>query len=156
MAYGTGVFVSTIVTLIPVMLMKARTEKSAQWLGRILGLKRFIKSAELPRLEKLVYENPDYFYNILPYAYVMALSDKWAKNFNKIDIKAPEWYSSSTGDVLFNVWMFNSLMRNSCNAAANHIVSTMPDSGGGADFSSFSGGGGFSGGGFGGGGGGAW
>ena len=155
-AYGTGVFVSTVATLIPVMLMKARTEKSAQWLGKILGLKRFIKSAELPKLEKLVYENPDYFYNILPYAYVMALSDKWAKNFNRIDIKAPEWYSSSTSDVLFNLWMFNSLMRNSCNSAANHIVSTLPDSGGGADFSSFSGGGGFSGGGFGGGGGGAW
>lgn len=156
MAYGIGVFVSMVVTLIPVMLMKARTEKSAQWLGKILGLKRFIKSAELPKLEKLVYENPDYFYNILPYAYVMALSDKWAKNFNRIDIKAPEWYSSSTDNTLFNVWMFNSLMRNSCNSAANHIVSTLPDSGGGADFSSFGGGGGFSGGGFGGGGGGAW
>lgn len=156
MYYGICVFVSAVVTLIPVMLMKARTEKSAQWLGKILGLKQFIKTAELPKLEKLVYENPDYFYNILPYAYVMALSDKWAKNFNKIDIRQPEWYSSSAGDVVFDVWMFNSLMRNSCNSAANHIVSAMPDSGGGADFSSFSGGGGFSGGGFGGGGGGAW
>lgn len=155
-SYGICVVLSTLVSLIFVTLMKARTQKSAQWLGKILGLKRFIKSAELPKLEKLVYENPDYFYNILPYAYVMGLSDKWAKNFNKIQVRQPEWYTNSTGDVLFNVWLFNSLMRNSCNTAANHIVSTMPDSASGADFSSFSGGGGFSGGGFGGGGGGAW
>ena len=67
---------STIVTYVFVLLMKARTKNSAQLQGKILGFKDFIEAAELEKLKLLVDENPEYFYDIMPYAYVMGLSDK--------------------------------------------------------------------------------
>ena len=116
-----------------------------QILGHLLGLKRFIEVAEKKRLEKMVEENPEYFYQILPYAYVLGVSDKWIKQFENIAVPQPEWCD---GTFRFN--NFNHLMRN-FNAATKPSVAN-----GGIQRSSSSGGGGFSGGGFGGGGGRSW
>ena len=140
--------------------MEKRTEKGTQLLGKILGLKNFIETAELEKLNLLVEENPDYYYNILPYAYVLGLTDKWAKNFENIKIVQPGWYSSYDGGYMdrpiFNAWMVSNMM-GSCNHALTkniHIPTPEGSDIGGGGFSS--GGGGFSGGGFGGGGGGSW
>lgn len=116
-----------------------------QILGQLLGLKKFIEVAEKQRLEKMVEENPEYFYNILPYAYVLGVSDKWIKQFANIAVPQPEWCD---GNFHFN--NFNHLMKN-FNAATMPCVEN-----GGIQRSSSSGGGGFSGGGFGGGGGSSW
>lgn len=113
--------------------------------------------AEIDKLNMLVEENPNYFYNILPYAYVMGLTDKWAKNFEKISVVQPSWYHSRGGGFdIFDVWMFSRMMNNCSHSFENNIhIPTGGDSGsGGGGFSA--GGGGFSGGGFGGGGGGSW
>lgn len=40
----------------------------------------FLETAEKEKLEQLVFEDPKYFYNILPYAYVLGVSDKWIKS----------------------------------------------------------------------------
>lgn len=138
-------------------MMEKRTKQSAETLGKVLGLRQFIESAELDRINQLVEQDPAYFFNVLPYAYVMGLTDKWAKNFEKITIVQPDWYVGYEDSTLFNVWMFNSMMRDCYRAAESHIEIAIPDggdSGGGGGFSSS--GGGFSGGGFGGGGGGSW
>lgn len=138
------------------LLMKARTEKSAMWQGKILGFKNFIKAAELEKLKTLVDDDPEYFFNVMPYAYVMGLSDKWANKFEKIPTSAPEWYSSYDGSLIFNVILFNNMMRaynHNMAASIGPIISA--DTGGGGTGGGF-GGGGFSGGGFGGGGGGSW
>ena len=116
-----------------------------QILGQLLGLKKFIEVAEKHRLEKMVEENPEYFYNILPYAYVLGVSDKWIKQFADITMPQPQWVD---GYFCFN--NFNHFMK-------NFNASTMPCvENGGIQRSSSSGGGGFAGGGFGGGGGSSW
>ena len=61
--------------------------------GKLLGLKEFIKVAEVPRLELLLEENPSYYYDILPYAMVFGLAEKWASRFQNITINEPSWYS---------------------------------------------------------------
>ncbi|MEG1163866.1 MAG: DUF2207 domain-containing protein [Anaerovoracaceae bacterium] len=135
-----------------VVLMKARTKKSAEWVGKILGLKDFIKAGELDRLKALVEEDPEYFYDVLPYAYVLGLSDKWAKNFENIPTTPPSWYAGSD-NTYFNVWMFSRMMNNCTGSVSHNLHFDTTDSGmSGGGF----GGGGFTGGGFGGGGGGAW
>lgn len=142
------------------VMMEKRTEQSAALLGKILGLRSFIETAELDRLNRLVEEDPSYFYDILPYAYVMGLTNKWAKNFETIKIVPPDWYYGCADDEIFNAWMFSSMMQNCYTAAGEHLHFSVPESGDGdsgnigGGFSS--GGGGFSGGGFGGGGGGSW
>ena len=57
-----------------IVFMTQRTKSSIELMGKILGLKNFIEKAELNRINILVEENPNYFYNILPYAYVMGLT----------------------------------------------------------------------------------
>lgn len=151
------VFASMLITFVFVLLMHKRTEKSARWQGKILGFRDFIKTAELKKLNMLIEENPEYFYNIMPYAYVMGLSDKWAKNFEYIPMKTPDWYYGAGQTHSFNtLWymhMFNSCTKTFATSAISSVAGSSADTGSGGS-SGF--GGGFSGGGFGGGGGGSW
>ena len=139
--------------------MLQRTDRSVKLMGKILGLKNFIEAAELDRINALAEENPSYYYDVLPYAFVMGLTDKWAKNFENIRIVTPDWYSSyDMNDRMFDAWMFSRMVNSFGTAVSNnvHIPIGTDDGGdfGGGGFSG--GGGGFSGGGFGGGGGGSW
>lgn len=136
-------------------MMEKRTDKSIDLMGKILGLRNFIETAEADRINLLVEENPSYFYEVLPYAYVLGVTDKWAKNFENINIESPSWYYGDDS-ALMDAWFYSHMMRNCSTTVAKniHINTDAIDSGGGGGFSS--GGGGFSGGGFGGGGGGAW
>lgn len=124
-----------------------RTPYGTEILGRIRGFKRFLETAEKERLEMLVEENPDYFYEILPYTYVLNVSDKWVKNFKSIACEPPSWYTNDN-DSYFDIIAFQHIM-NSTIASASNSMTSSPES-------ASSSGGGFSGGGSGGGGGGAW
>lgn len=143
------------------VFMWARTKENAAIYGKILGFRNFIATAEYDRLKALSDANPEYYYDIMPYAMVMGMSVAWAKKFENLKVPEPEWYQ---GAETFNAYdaMWYSNMMDSC----SHQFVTKPDltsavdTGGfftGSDFSGGGfGGGSFSGGGFGGGGGGAW
>lgn len=148
---GVIFVVSTAISTVLMSIMVSRTEKNIKIYGRILGFKSFIETAELDRINALVEENPKYFYNILPYAYVLGLSDKWISKFESINVPAPSWYGGAYSGGYFNAYMFSQAMRNmesSYTSAYADAIGKSMDTGGG--------GGSFSGGGFGGGGGGSW
>ena len=148
--------ISLIFIMILVTLMKRRTKYGTEVLGRILGFKTFLKTAEKEKLETLVNQDPEYFYNILPYAYVLGVSDKWIKNFETISLMPPEWYVGNDSYYDYHAFSntYNYLMRTSANAMTSRPSSS--DSYSSFSGGSFSGGGGFSGGGSGGGGGSSW
>lgn len=102
------ILLSYVLSMLFEMIMYARSKESAARMGRILGFKEFIRTAELDRIKMLVEETPDYFFQILPYAYVFGLTDKWIKSFESIDIKEPSWYRSY-GDTFHAAGMFYSL-----------------------------------------------
>jgi uncharacterized membrane protein YgcG len=130
--------------------MDKRTTQGNAWLGEILGFKHFIEVAEKARLEMLVRENPSYFYHILPYAYVLNVSDVWSKQFESIAIDAPSWY---IGPSYTNSYVMMRSLNRTLGTMNQTMTVPAPSKGkGGGGF----GGGGFSGGGFGGGGGGGW
>jgi len=145
-AYMIGV-ACTIVMIILLKAMPKRTIFGNEMLGKIKGFKTFLETAEKPKLEALVMENPEYFYNILPYTYVLGISDKWIKKFEIIALQAPSWYDGSTG---FNMAEFGTFMNSTMSSASTAMSSSPSSSGGGGS------GGGSSGGGSGGGGGGSW
>ena len=121
-----------------------RNPRGQKFLNHVEGLKQFIDVAEKNKIKELVEQDPQYFYNILPTAYILNVSDKWINKFEDIMTIAPEWYSGShLSSNRFNVFTknFNS-------------VSIPSTSNGGISRSS--GGGGHAGGGGGGGGGGSW
>ena len=128
-------------------------------LSHLLGFREFIKTAELPMLKSMVDENPSYFYEVLPFAMVFGLSDKWYEHFANISISDPDWYVSDSSSSLtsnsampsrvgvnlssnFGTLISGGLLASSISLAINAATS--------------SGGGGHSGGGGGGGGGGSW
>lgn len=133
-------------------LMPKRTPYGNEILGKIKGFKRFLETAEKEKLEAMVMENPTYFYDILPYTYVLGISDKWISQFETIALQAPNWYSSTNG---FNVVTFGSFMNYTMSSARTAMISRPSRSSGGGS-SGGSSGGGSSGGGSGGGGGGSW
>ncbi len=132
-----------------------RTEYGNEMLGKVKGFKNFLETVEKEKLEALVMENPNYFYDILPFTYVLGVSDKWIKKFETISMQAPTWYDSPNS---FEVTSFGRFV-NSTMSYAQSAMSSSPSSssggssGGGGGGSS---GGGSSGGGSGGGGGSSW
>lgn len=162
MPVAAAVLVSIAISYVFVALMKARTKKSAEWQGKILGFRDFIRDAEYDRLKTLSDQDPEYFFDIMPYAYVMGMSTRWAKKFTDIKVPQPEWYDSyDTASVWTPLWygsMLNSWGRGIAGEFDSAVADAVSEGWGdiGGDGGGGFGGGGFSGGGFGGGGGGAW
>lgn len=121
--------------------------------GKLMGLKHFIETAELPRLKELLADNPSYYYDVLPYAMVFGLTDQWANQFKELTIAPPNWYMGY--NPMFNIWYFNTMMRDSVQTSIAHVKAEAAREAAKQSASS-GGGGGFSGGGGGGGGGGSW
>ena len=147
--------------------MNRLTEYGATMYGKIMGFRRFLETAEKDRLERLVEDDPAYFYDIMPYAYVLGISDKWIKQFDGIALEPPTWYTGTDPD--WTMRDFNHHLEDSMSSLTRTMNSRPVSSGGdGGGWSSSSGGGGggfssssssgggFSGGGGGGGGGSSW
>lgn len=130
------------------IFMDKRTKQSNELLAKIMGLKQFIETAEKDRLETMIQENPDYFYHVLSYAYVLGVTNVWAKRFKNIDVKPPNWYTSRTAATMFTTTAFTSSLSNSMRMVQSS--SSAPSSSGSSSSGGSSGGGG------GGGGGGSW
>lgn len=128
-------------------IMPKRTPYGNELYGKLKGFKNFLETAEKEKLESMVMQNPTYFFDILPYTYVLGVSDKWIEKFETIAIQSPEWYGGSS---TFNTHEFGRFM-NSTMASAKTSMSSSPSSSG-----SGGSGGGSSGGGSGGGGGSSW
>jgi len=120
-----------------------RNKTGVELQGELLGLKKFIETAEKHRLETMVKDDPSYFYSILPFAYILGVSNVWIEQFESI---------MNTAD-----YDKHYIDANAFNNFANSFGGcTLPSHANGGISSSSSGGGGFSGGGSGGGGGSSW
>lgn len=147
--YFMGYIVCLICILGMVIIFKylpKRTSYGNEILGKIKGFKTFLEVTEKDNLEALVEQNPNYFYDILPYTYVLDVSDKWIKNFETILVVPPSWHEGYT---TFNVDNFMAFTNEAIISAESFMSSSPSDSSG-------SSGGGSSGGGSGGGGGSSW
>lgn len=142
--------------------LRKQTEYGNTVLGKVLGFKEFLKTAEKTKLEMLINEDPEYFYHILPYAQVLGITNAWINKFDDLLSEPPNWYSGTSTDIT-TMAAINGIMRVS--RRANSTMTSTPASSGGSSGGGFSGGGGgggysggggFSGGGSGGGGGGRW
>ena len=135
------------------------TKKGRECLGKLRGLRQYILVAEKDRIEMLAGENPEDFYHVLPYAYVLGVSDVYLKKFEDVPIQDPSWMAFSDGTTMWVVMMLlnRNIMALSVTlnyTLATHIISSVAKMATGVAISRIGGGGGFSGGGSGGGGGG--
>lgn len=135
--YIIGILCAMVETICVVHLPK-RTPYGNEMLGKIRGFKKFLEVSEKEKLEAMVHENPTYFYDILPYAYVLDVSDAWIKKFETIAVEPPDWY---TGTSTFNMVTFQSFIDTTM-AQASSAMSSSPSSGGGSSAGGVGGGGG--------------
>jgi uncharacterized membrane protein YgcG len=155
--------------LVVLRAFSGKRTPSAQILtSQILGLKKFIVMAEKDRIDALVNEDPQYFFRILPYAFVLGIATQWVDHFADTFVAKPDWYSGgelTEFDIRgFSQEYFNHLTNQF--TAAREVIDSISnsndrdddyhDSSFGGFSSGGSSGGGFSGGGGGGGGGGSW
>lgn len=156
--YGITVMTWTLILLSH--KMQQDTPYRIELMSRLLGFRQFINSAEMPMLKAMVDENPNYFYDVLPYAIVFGLSDKWCKQFEKIDFDPPTWYNAGTAlaaaeIVVAGAAVASMLTDRFDKVISSHVQSSSVSSSSDSSSSSSSGGG-HSGGGGGGGGIGSW
>ncbi len=155
------ILVMTALSIVMTGFMKRRTTRCIEWMGRLAGLRDFIETAELDRMKALASSNPEWFYHIIPYAYVFGLSEVFAGKLKGLSLPAPEWYEPYQNYSFFDYYLFNTVMVSGLDRTASTLSIPKPQQSSGSGsgsggFGGMSGGGGFSGGGFGGGGGGSW
>lgn len=133
------------------VLIVSRTQDYTEKLNGIIGFRNFILYAEKDRLERLLEEDPQYYYHVLPYAQVLNVSDKWEEKFKDITMAPPVWATCSDTEVLLNFTILNGAIRRSTTTIASGMISRPSSSGAGGAGGGFSfhiSGGGHGGGGF--------
>ncbi|MGN0481522.1 MAG: DUF2207 domain-containing protein [Lachnospiraceae bacterium] len=134
-------------------LMPKRTHLGAQLYAKACSYRDYISLVEEDKIKMLADKEPEYFYSVLPYAYVLDVADTWIDQFKMLGIAPPEWYSANIGSKGFSSSILGTL---SAFTTVTRIPASSGGSGSGGGHSHSSGGGGRSGGGHGGGGGHSW
>jgi len=152
-----GFIVSGIIFIIFAFFMPQKTKKGVLAREHILGLKTYIETAEKDRIDfhNAPEKNPEHFEKLLPFAIVLGVEKKWAKQFRDIYSGNPNWYSDSSHDQFSAINLSSSLR--SFDRRVSSVLSSNPNTSSSSASSRSSGfSGGRSGGGFGGGGGQSW
>jgi uncharacterized membrane protein len=146
---GAAIVVVGIVLLALHRAMASRTAAGREVMQKTLGFRLYMTTAE--RYRQQFAENAEIFTQLLPYAIVFGVVERWAKAFEGIDTSAANagWY---VGNGPFQAALLSSSLQSMNSSLSNAIAASPPSSGSSSGF----GGGGFSGGGGGGGGGGSW
>ena len=95
-----------------------RTKQYSDVLGQIVGFRNFILLTEKDKVEIMLKENPELYYQILPYAQVLGVTDVWTGKFKGLDVPAPSYVVYGNNFVFdFLIWntMFHSMTRNFSN-----------------------------------------
>ena len=147
---------SLIVVLVTSRIMPRKTRKGRIGWEEITGLEEYIRRAEVDDL--MSQEKRGIFEQLLPYAIVFGLADRWATAFADIYSKPPDWFQPINSSHFTAAAL--ALSMNNGVDTMNRTLPSQPrssgSSGGGGGWSSGGFSGGSSGGGFGGGGGGGW
>lgn len=77
--------------VLPFLVKGRRTEEAQRKYGRLKGFENFLLKAELPRIQLLFDENPEYFSDILAWCVIMGISEKVQKRFASLNFKPPAY-----------------------------------------------------------------
>lgn len=73
-------------------LMAARARENARLSNRMMGMRNFIEEAQPRDIAIMQQSNPEYFYEMLPYAMQFSQYEIWAQKFRGFKVKAPNWF----------------------------------------------------------------
>ena len=73
-------------------LMAARARENARLSNRMMGMRNFIEEAQPRDIAIMLQSNPEYFYEMLPYAMQFSQYEIWAQKFRGFKFTAPDWF----------------------------------------------------------------
>ena len=79
------------VFVLPFLIKGRRSEEAQKTYGRLQGFENFLLKAELPRIQLMFDENPEYFSDILAWCVIMGISDKVEKRFASLKFNLPKY-----------------------------------------------------------------
>ena len=88
-----------------------RSKKYNAHRGEVLGFKNFLVKAELRELEMLISENPEYYYDILPYCYIFGITKKMEEKFKALHVPPPTYCADGVSTAVFCHTFAHSMMR---------------------------------------------
>ena len=96
--YVIGIICMILITII-VSLMSNRTRYGRTMYRKINGYKSFLVNVSEEEILSELKNNKNLFYDILPYTFVLGISDKWYAKFKDITDKAPSWFATDKFDL---------------------------------------------------------
>lgn len=112
--------VSNFITMLFACLMGRKTTYGEQIKAKINGFRNYIMVAEKDQIEALVEKDPKYFYNILPYAYVLDVSKKWIEKFENIPMPQNEMGNFDYTDIMMFDQISNSIYTPSSSSSSSY------------------------------------
>ncbi len=106
--YLIGVLLIVVMCIL-VCRLSERTLFGTKILGEIYGFKYYLESLTKNELEKKLEENNNYFFDMIPYAYVFDSLEVWIRKGKNLITTPPEWYIPSTE---FNMINFEKFIKN--------------------------------------------
>jgi uncharacterized membrane protein YgcG len=77
--------------------IKEYTPYGKKLVGEVEGFRNFIETAKTDEMEMIFKEDPSYFYDILPFAMVLRLTNIWERKVADLSLEQPDWYISHSG-----------------------------------------------------------
>lgn len=74
-----------------------RTENGDQIRDEILGLRRYLCKATKPEMMRILRSNPDYYYELAPYALALGVDKRFAKRFGSLRLPGCAWLVTDMG-----------------------------------------------------------
>lgn len=111
--YFVGLISFAVILFIRIYMSK-RTKFGTEILGEIEGFSECLENISNEELEKKIKENLLYYYEMLPYTYVLGISKKWIEKSKEICIQKPEWYESEND---INLEVFNHFIESTMSIA---------------------------------------
>lgn len=107
--YAAINFVLTLLFACIIIFMDRRTFYGRNLYLRLLSLRQYIRTANSEQLTTYLYDNPYYFEDMLPYAWIFDITDIWGKKFTSIPLDAPIWYFHANADAQSTIYWMRAL-----------------------------------------------
>lgn len=93
---GIGMFLIAIVLLIIRVSEPALSTKGKEIKNHLKGLKKWLKDPAPDKLNNLMKEDPNYIFQMFPYAIAFGLDRSWQQSMDDMHIEPPTWYDTSS------------------------------------------------------------
>lgn len=116
-AFSLGIWMVLGLLLAGVLLAWGgrRTELGRQTLSQLLGLRKYLRTADKKRLKELCESDPDYFFRMAPYAMALGVDKAFARRFGKLRLDGCPYLTTGM-DPHMTATQWDSLLRTALDA----------------------------------------